>query len=151
MLGVADEKEVWLSINPAWTRTLGWRQDEIASCAPRIGWSTPTTLPRHDPRSAIWRRVARRSSSRNRFRSKERGYRPCHGRRFPENGLLYCVARDVTDERAQAAAIAEQTAAQERTWRFSPDLLSVIDLRSTLFDRVNPAWTAALAGGPTRS
>nr|WP_280137560.1 PAS domain-containing protein [Aureimonas sp. AU40] len=143
MLGVADDRGVWLSINPAWTRTLGWQQDEI------VGRTSQWMEHPHDvakTRSEIDHLAAGRQTFEfeNRFRSKDHGYRTLSWTAVPENGLLYCVARDVTDERAQAAAIAEQTAAQERTWRFSPDLLSVIDMPSTLFDRVNPAWTAAL-------
>ena len=29
MLGVADESGVWLSINPAWSSTLGWSDAEL--------------------------------------------------------------------------------------------------------------------------
>lgn len=40
--------------------------------------------------------------------------------------------------------------AQERArlWQISPDLLSVVDLDSACFDRVNPAWTDALGWTP---
>ncbi|WP_245415087.1 PAS domain-containing protein [Aureimonas flava] len=143
MLGVADDQGIWLSINPAWTRTLGWRQEEIVGHTSE--WMEhPDDVAK--TRSEIGHLAAGRETFEfeNRFRSKERGYRTLSWTAVPENGLLYCVARDVTDERAQAVAITEQSAAQERTWHFSPDLLSVIDMRSTLFDRVNPAWTAAL-------
>nr|WP_245198887.1 HWE histidine kinase domain-containing protein [Jiella mangrovi] len=143
MLGVADDQGVWLSINPAWTRTLGWRQDEIVGRTSQ--WMEhPDDVAR--TRAEIIHLAAGQQTFEfeNRFLSRDRGFRTLSWTAVPENGLLYCVARDVTDERTQAAAAAEQTAAQERTWRFSPDLLSVIDMESTLFERVNPAWTAAL-------
>ncbi|ALN75690.1 PAS domain-containing protein [Aureimonas sp. AU20] len=143
MLGVADDKGVWLSINPAWTRTLGWRQEEIVG-------HTSQWMEHPDDVAKTRAEIGHLASGHetfefeNRLRSKDRGYRTLSWTAVPENGLLYCIARDVTDERAQEAAIAEQTAQQDRTWRFSPDLLSVIDMPSGAFDRVNPAWMTAL-------
>jgi len=65
------------------------------------------------------------------------------------------VVADVTARRGEEAsllevnqtleqALAEQNAARERTWQFTPDLFSVIDLGSAVFERVNPAWTSVL-------
>ncbi len=60
-------------------------------------------------------------------------------------------ARDISarlrverDLHAVSARLAEQNAARERTWRFTPDLLSIIDLTSGTIERVNPSWSAAL-------
>ena len=44
--------------------------------------------------------------------------------------------------------LAEQNAARERTWRFNPDLLSIIDIPDGSFERVNPAWSAVLGWSP---
>jgi PAS domain S-box-containing protein len=62
---------------------------------------------------------------------------------------------DVTDERAGQRALeeanealadelAEQNAARERAWRYTPDLLSILDLETGKFERLNPSWTTTL-------
>ena len=40
--------------------------------------------------------------------------------------------------------VIERSLERGLTWQVSPDLLSVIDLSTATFDRVNPAWTATL-------
>ena len=40
--------------------------------------------------------------------------------------------------------VADRTQERGRLWEVSPDLLSVIDLASATFDRVNPAWECTL-------
>ncbi|AXA68590.1 hypothetical protein CE139_23215 [Pseudomonas oryzihabitans] len=40
--------------------------------------------------------------------------------------------------------LAEQNAARERTWQFTPDLLSIIDMNTATFERVNPSWSVHL-------
>lgn len=143
MLGIADNQGIWLSINPAWTRILGWSQDEIVG-------RTSQWMEHPDDIAKTRAEIGRLAEGQqtfefeNRFRSRDRDYRTLSWTAVPDNGLLYCVARDVTEDRAQAAATADQTAMQERTWRYSPDLLSVIDMPTAAFDRVNPAWETAL-------
>ncbi|MEN3792454.1 PAS domain S-box protein [Fulvimarina sp. MAC3] len=143
MLGVAGADGVWISINPAWTRILGWCEDEI------IG-RTSEWMEHPDDRAKTRSEIVQLADGlqtfefENRFRSKDRGYRTLSWTAVPENGLLYCAARDVTDERRQAQLAMEKAAVQARNWRYNPDLLSVIDIPSGTFDRVNPSWTATL-------
>ena len=80
----------------------------------------------------------------NRFRTKDGSYRTLSWTAAPEHGLLYCVARDVTEARAHEAALAEQATSRERAWHYTPDLLSVIDMPGAVFERVNPSWTTAI-------
>lgn len=143
MMGVADEHGVWLSINPAWTRTLGWKPDEIVG-------RTSEWLEHPDDVAKTKAELQRLATGRttlefdNRLRTRDGDYRTLSWTAVPENGRLYCVTRDVTDLRAREEAEAERAAAQERNWRFNPDLLSVIDMRKASFERVNPAWKLAL-------
>lgn len=143
LLGVADDQGVWLSINPAWTRTLGWAGDQIVG-------RTSEWMEHPDDIESTRGEIARLSAGQttlyfeNRFRTQDGEYRTLSWTAVPEGGLLYCVARDVTAAQLQAAAEAEQVAARERTWLYSPDLLSVIDMPSGRFERVNPAWSASL-------
>ncbi len=147
MLGVADDRGVWLSVSPAWTRILGWREDEIVG-------RTSEWMEHPDDSAKTRAEVSGLAAGRttlefeNRFRTRDGDHRCLSWTAAPADGLLYCVARDVTDVRAQEALVAEQAAARERTWHYTPDLLSVIDMPTGTFERVNPAWAATL-GWPT--
>ncbi len=66
-----------------------------------------------------------------------------HDRKLAETALL---ALNAGLERQ----VAERTRERGLIWQHSLDLLSVIDMGTTAFDAVNPAWTAAL-GWPTGS
>ncbi|BDL39078.1 PAS domain-containing protein [Methylorubrum sp. GM97] len=98
MLGVADGKGVWVSVNPAWTAILGWQSGEV------IG-RTSEWLEHPDDRAATRAEVARLAAGQttlafeNRFRTRDGGYRILSWRAVPVEGLLYCVARDVTEQR----------------------------------------------------
>ena len=106
LLGVAGADGVWLSINPAWTRVLGWEADEI------IG-RTSEWLEHPDDRERTRAEVAKlgdgvsTTNFENRFRTRSGDYRALSWRAVPEGGHIYCVARDITAEVAQAEALAE--------------------------------------------
>ena len=62
MLGVADSRGVWISVNPAWTRILGWTEREL------VGWTSEwlsirRTASRSAPRLRAWPRASPRSPS----------------------------------------------------------------------------------------
>ena len=40
--------------------------------------------------------------------------------------------------------VAERTTERSRTWQYSPDLLSIIDMATGRFERVNPTWSETL-------
>lgn len=143
MLGVADANGVWLAVNPAWTQILGWQADDFVGRTSE--WlEHPDDVAKTRSEVATIATGFTTSEFENRFRTKAGDYRALSWTAVPEGEHMYCVARDVTDDRARAIAMAEQLSVQERTWRYSPDLLSVIDMPSATFDRVNPAWTATL-------
>jgi PAS domain S-box-containing protein len=103
ILGVADVTGSWLSVNPAWTRILGWNPDVI------IG-RTSAWL-RH-PEDEAQAQAAIAGAARGetlafkaRYRTRNGDYRDLTWTVVPFEGLLYCVARDVTDQKAQAAAL----------------------------------------------
>ncbi|WLS05178.1 response regulator [Shinella oryzae] len=104
LLGVADRNGVWLSINPAWTTTLGWEQEEI------VGRSTEW-LEHPDDREKTRDEVAHLASGgvtpffENRLRCKDGTYRWLSWTAVPEGELLYCVARDVTMAKQQAETL----------------------------------------------
>ena len=115
MLGVADAAGVWLSVNPAWTATLGWQPEEV------VGRSSAWLEHPDDQdrtRDEIRRLAAGEPtlSFENRFRTRDGSYRTLSWRAVPFEGSLYCVARDVTDqrERAQRLVQAEEALRQSQ-------------------------------------
>lgn len=110
LLGVADAQGVWLSVNPAWSQTLGWPPEAFVG-------RTSEWLEHPDDRARTREEVGRLAEGQttlffeNRFRTKDGGYRDLAWSAVPAGGLLYCVARDVTEQKARDAALLE---AEER-------------------------------------
>ena len=104
MLGVADSDGVWVSINPAWRRVLGWKPEQI------IG-HTSEWLEHPDDREKTRSEVARLAAGQttltfeNRFRAQDGDYRVLSWTAVPVEGLLYTVARDVTEDRRREAIL----------------------------------------------
>ncbi|WP_443083791.1 ATP-binding protein [Verticiella alkaliphila] len=104
LIGVADDRGVWLSVNPAWTRVLGWDAEEIVGRTSE--WMEhPDDIMK--TRSEIGNLADGRTTFdfENRIRTKDDSYRTLNWTAVPENGLLYCVARDVTDQRHMEDAL----------------------------------------------
>ena len=106
MLVVADRSGVWQSINPAWTRILGWTESELVG-------RTSEWLEHPDDidktRAEVQRLAAGRGSLDfvNRFRARDGSYRTLSWSAVTMGDTLYAVARDITEQRAQAAALAQ--------------------------------------------
>ncbi|QCG95510.1 PAS domain S-box protein [Azospirillum sp. TSA2s] len=104
LLCVADRTGAILSINPAWTRTLGWEEEEIVGH--RTQWMEH---PDDQNRTAAeLMRLAQGETTlrfENRFRCKDGGHRWLSWTAVPAEGYLYCVARDVTAERERDAEL----------------------------------------------
>lgn len=104
MLGVAAPDGTWISVNPAWTHTLGWLPDEILG-------RTSEWLERPEEggrtRDEMARLAATEATGRfeNSFRTRSGHYRVLSWTAVNVEGLLYCVARDVTDQKLQQEAL----------------------------------------------
>ncbi len=104
LLGVADSQGRWASINPAWNALLGWDDADI------IGRSSEW-LEHPDDHVATRTEVSRLAAGHrtfafeNRFRGRDGQYRWLSWAAAQEDGLLYCVARDITAEKAAAEAL----------------------------------------------
>ncbi|WP_193227839.1 sensor histidine kinase [Aureimonas psammosilenae] len=102
LLGVADFDGVWLNVSPAWTTVLGWNAAEVVG-------RTSQWLEHPDDQAktqAEIKRLAKGATTwefTNRFRTQDGTYRTLSWRAVPTDGLLYCVARDVTAELAQTS------------------------------------------------
>jgi len=104
LLGVADDQGIWLSINPAWTNSLGWPAEAIVG-------KTSEWLEHPDDRAKTRAEVDRLAEGEltsffeNRLRAKDGGYRDLSWSAVPVEGVFYCVARDVTEQKEREAAL----------------------------------------------
>jgi PAS domain S-box-containing protein len=104
MLGVASTDGTWISVNPAWTTLLGWLPDEIRG-------KTSEWLEHPDDRRKMRDAVVTLSlpeqsaEFESSFRTRNGEYRTLSWTAVNVDGLLYCVARDVTEQRRQQDAL----------------------------------------------
>ena len=104
LLGVADAGGVWRSINPAWSHSLGWSYHDIVGRS--SDWLLhPDDLARND--ATLQRLLAGpvRHPLECRFRTIRGDYRQMSLTAVQVEGMLYCVLRDITEQRAQEAAL----------------------------------------------
>ncbi len=112
LLGMRTFAGYFLSVNPAWTRTLGWSEAEIKGMH-------VNDLRHPDDFSAATegrRRLAEGAGTvrmENRFRHKDGCYRWIYWTMTAESGLIYVIGRDVTADR-EAAEAHRQTEEQLR-------------------------------------
>ena len=101
LLLVADRAGVWRTVNPAWTRTLGWSEAELLG-------RTSQWLE-HPDDSGLTRSQVRKLGEadttvrfESRFRHKDGTYRWLSWTGVADRQHIYAVARDVTAEKAAA-------------------------------------------------
>src|ERR1700754_1431426 len=101
LLLVADRSGVWRTVNPAWTRTLGWSEPELLN-------RTSDWLEHPDDGGVTRAQVRSLGESattarfENRLRHKDGSYRWLSWTAVPDRDHIYAVARDVTAEKAAA-------------------------------------------------
>jgi PAS domain S-box-containing protein len=107
LLGVGTFDGHFISLNPAWTRTLGWTEDEIKAMH--------VSKLRHPEDAATAIEGRRRLADgigtlrmENRFLHKDGAYRWIAWTMTAEDGLLYVSGRDITAEK-EAARTLRQT------------------------------------------
>jgi PAS domain S-box-containing protein len=108
LIGVLNAEGRFEASNPAWVVTLGWSEEEVAS-TPFFDFIHPDDLPRA---RAAWDDAMERSQPalrlETRCRTKAGGWRWLSWVAVPEDGKIYCSARDI-DEEKQREATLEQT------------------------------------------
>ena len=105
LLGVSDFEGYFLSVNPAWQKTLGWSEDEIIKVLhvndlchtddAAHSWAGREQLAQGVPTVRI----------ENRFRHKDGSWRWIAWTMTAEQGLIYVAGRHVTAEKEAAAAL----------------------------------------------
>jgi PAS domain S-box-containing protein len=120
LLLVADRNGVWRTVNPAWTKTLGWSEAELLNRTsewlehPDDGGRTRTEV-----NNLVQGHLTVRFESR--FRHKDGSYRWLSWTGVPDQDHIYAVARDVTAEKAAA----ERLKATEEALRQSQKMEAV--------------------------
>ncbi|WP_374909232.1 PAS domain S-box protein [Sphingobium sp. sgz301303] len=106
---IADAAGTWLAASPAWTEILGWSETELVGRTSR--W-----MEHPDDAAATRQRIEWLAAGEpvmrfdNRFRTRDGDYRTFSWTAVPDGELVYCVARDVTEQRADARRLAEAEA-----------------------------------------
>ena len=101
LLLVADRNGIWKTVNPAWTRTLGWREAELLN-------RTSEWLEHPDDHGITRAQVEKLGRSgatarfESRFRHKDGSWRWLSWTGVPDQDHIYAVARDITAEKAAA-------------------------------------------------
>jgi PAS domain S-box-containing protein len=120
LLVVADRNGVWQTVNPAWTRTLGWSEAELLNRTsewlehPDDGGITGAQIKKlGTPETTV--RFA------SRFRHKDGSYRWLSWTGVADQDHIYAVVRDVTAEKAAA----ERLKATEEALRQSQKMEAV--------------------------
>jgi PAS domain S-box-containing protein len=104
MLGVADAQGIWISVNPAWARTLGWRPDDIRGKT--LAWlQNPAESADSLSEFVTLAAIGQTFHFENSLRTRDGDYRVLSWTAAPADGLIYCVARDITDQRRQQDAL----------------------------------------------
>jgi PAS domain S-box-containing protein len=101
LLLVVDRNGVWRTVNPAWTRTLGWSEAELLNRTSEwLEHPDDSGLTQAGVCNLIQGNLTVRFE--NRFRHKDGSYRWLSWTGVPDRDHIYAVARDVTAEKAAA-------------------------------------------------
>lgn len=104
LLVVADMDGTWRSLNPAWSATLGWSEQDMLN-------KTSQWLEHPDDREKTNVELESLAQGRptirfeNRLRHKDGSYRWLSWTAVPDDGKIYAVARDMTAEKAAGALL----------------------------------------------
>ena len=91
MLAIASPEGYFTRLNPAWERTLGWTAEELMS-EPLSFFVHPDDV-----------KATTSPASEQRWRARDGSYRLLDRTDVTDQGVLYSVARDVTDRKASRA------------------------------------------------
>jgi PAS domain S-box-containing protein len=113
LIGVLNAEGYFETSNPAWQTLLGWSEQEVSSTV-FFEFVHPDDLA---TTQRAWDDAIERGLPvlrfENRYRVKSGGWRWLSWVAVPEDGKIYCSARDIQEEKDHAAALAERTAERD--------------------------------------
>ncbi len=131
-----------LAVNPAWTKLLGWTEEE--SVGRHVNdFLAPEALEQGQQGLAQLRRGQTMVDYETVSRTKSGARRRISWTTMPEGGILYAYGRDVTAERQAAEALAASRADRDRIWTTTNDLMAIAG-QDGFLKSVNPAWSRLL-------
>ena len=135
MMAVVSMEGRFLATNPAWGTTLGYNAEDMR------GFLYTDLLHPDDissAQSALEKLLRGEAVLRveNRYRAKDGNYRWFSWVCVPESDKIYCIIRDVTEEKIARAE-------RDQLWRLSEDMLARAGYGGDM-SAVNPAWTQVL-------
>ena len=106
LLGALNARGYFETSNPAWKTVLGWSEEEVASQS-IFALLHPDDVER--TRLGFQLTLEGQPAIRfpNRYRAKDGGYRWISWVGIPEDGLVYCSGRDITEEKVAEAELAK--------------------------------------------
>ena len=114
LLGALNSKAYFETSNPAWKAMLGWSEEEVASMS-IFELLHPDDVERTRAGFNLTQQGQPAIRFPNRYRCKDGSYRWISWVGVPEDGLVYCSGRDITEEmEAQASLLDERQKAALR-------------------------------------
>lgn len=129
MFGTAGLDGYFKTLNPAWEKTLGWTPDELRA-KPFIEFVHPDDVEQTNAESARIADGAKILSFENRYRCKDGSYRWIGWTAVPymDEGLLYFVARDITEHKQQTETLMRQQQLLDSILSSMPSGLMAVDV-----------------------
>jgi PAS domain S-box-containing protein len=137
LLGVSNFDGYFISVNPAWTRLLGWSDDEIK----RMHVDDLRHADDLAHSQAGRRRLAEGAPTvrmENRLRHKDGSWRWIYWTMTADNGLIYAIGRHVTTDKLAAEALRES----ERQLRLFTEAVTDYALVRLDADGIVVSWNA---------
>jgi PAS domain S-box-containing protein len=106
LMGALNSKGYFETSNPAWQSVLGWSEEEVAAMS-IFELLHPDDVERTRAGFALTQIGQPAIRFPNRYRRKDGGYRWISWVGVPEDGMVYCTGRDITEERAAEAELAQ--------------------------------------------
>ncbi len=135
LIGVATFEGYFVDLNPAWSQTLGFTDEELKA-KPFISFVHPDDVDLTNAEAAKIGQGVTSISFENRYQHKNGSWRWISWNATPDNErhLIYFVARDVTDDKQSQESLRRLTAILENT----TDFVGSADLNGNVL-YVNPA------------
>jgi PAS domain S-box-containing protein len=106
LMGALNSQGYFETSNPAWETVLGWSEEEVASMS-IFQLLHPDDVERTRGGFDLTQEGQPAIRFPNRYRCKDGGYRWISWVGVPEDGMVYCSGRDITEEKAAEAELAQ--------------------------------------------